>query len=193
GSWAMAGKISLRPASSAWRLAARAVRRLAERNDGATAVDFALVAAPFLALLFAIMETGLVFFAGQTLETTAADASRLILTGRAQNQNFDAAAFQSAVCQRAWTFFSCDNLKFDVRTYNNFSSANTSTPIDENGNLRTDFVFQPGSAGDIVVVRVMYQWPVFVSLFGLNKSFSNLANGQALMMATVAFRNEPYQ
>src|SRR5215831_11305299 len=96
----MAGKISLRPASSAWRLAARAVRRLAERNDGATAVDFALVAAPFLALLFAIMETGLVFFAGQTLETTAADASRLIMTGQAQNQNFDQNAFKTAVCAR---------------------------------------------------------------------------------------------
>jgi len=151
------------------------------------------VAAPFLALLFAIMETGLVFFAGQTLETTAADASRLIQTGQAQNQNFDANAFQNAVCQRAWTFFNCGNLKLDVRTYNDFSSANTSMPVDENGNLRNDFVFQPGSAGDIVVVRVMYPWPVYVSLFGLDKSFSNMANGQHLMMATVAFRNEPYQ
>jgi Flp pilus assembly protein TadG len=178
---------------TAWRLATGALRRLADRNDGATAVDFALVAAPFLGLMFAILETGLVFFAGQTLETTAAQASRLVQTGQAQNQNFDAAAFQNAVCQRAWTFFSCDNLMLDVRTYNNFSSANTSMPIDENGNLQNNFVFQPGSAGDIVVVRVMYQWPVYVSLFGLNKSFSNLANGNDLLMATVAFRNEPYQ
>src|SRR5215469_570181 len=179
----MGGMKSLKSAANAWRLAATAMRRLAERNDGATAVDFALVAAPFLALLFAIMETGLVFFAGQTLETTAADASRLIQTGQAQNQNFDANAFQNAVCQRAWTFFNCGNLKLDVRTYNDFSSANTSMPVDENGNLRNDFVFQPGSAGDIVVVRVMYQWPVYVSLFGLDKSFSNMANGQDLMMA----------
>jgi Flp pilus assembly protein TadG len=193
GTSAMAGKISLKPESSAWRLAAAAVRRLAVRDDGATAVDFALVAAPFMALLFAILETGLVFFAGQTLETTAADASRLIQTGQAQNQSFDQAAFQQALCQRAWSFFNCDNLMIDVRTYNDFSSANTSSPIDQNGNLQNNFVYQPGSAGDIVVVRVMYQWPVYVSLFGLNSSFSNLANGNDLMMATVAFRNEPYQ
>jgi len=189
----MAGSILFQTAPRGWRRAATLVRRFAGRSDGATAVDFALVAAPFMALLFAIMETGLVFFAGQTLETTAAQASRLVQTGQAQNQSFDQAAFQNAVCQRAWSFFSCNNLLIDVRTYSDFSSANTSSPIDQNGNLQNNFVFQPGSAGDIVVVRVMYQWPVYVSLFGFNKSLSNMANGNDLMMATVAFRNEPYQ
>ena len=47
------------------------VRRFLKKDDGAAAVEFALVAAPFLALVFAIMETALVFFAGQTLETAA--------------------------------------------------------------------------------------------------------------------------
>jgi Flp pilus assembly protein TadG len=170
-----------------------AALRFANRTDGATAVDFALVAAPFLALLFAILETGLVFFAGQTLETTAAQASRLILTGQAQNQNFNQTQFQNAVCQLAWSFFTCSNIMVDVRTYTDFSSANTSLPVDQNGNLQNSFVYQPGSAGDIVVVRVMYQWPIYVSLLGMNQSLSNMANGQDLMMATVTFRNEPYQ
>src|ERR1700694_3161527 len=62
--------------------------RLLRREDGAAAVEFALVAAPFLAVLFAIMETALVFFAGQYLETLAADSTRLILTGQAQTQGW---------------------------------------------------------------------------------------------------------
>lgn len=169
------------------------VLRLASHTDGATAVEFALVAAPFFALMFAILETGLVFFAGQTLETTAAQASRLILTGQAQNQSFTQDQFKSALCQRAWNFFDCNSLMVDVRTANDFASANTSLPVDQNGNLQNNFVYQPGSAGDIVIVRVMYQWPVYVSLLGLNQSLSNMANGQDLMMATVAFRNEPFQ
>ena len=49
-------------------LPARLARRFARAQDGAAAVEFALVAAPFLALIFAILETALVFFAGQTLE-----------------------------------------------------------------------------------------------------------------------------
>ena len=62
----------------------RAGRRLLRRQDGAAAVEFGLVAAPFLALIFAIMETAIVFFAGQALETAVADSARLILTGQAQ-------------------------------------------------------------------------------------------------------------
>ena len=52
---------------------ARAVRRLARRQDGSAAVEFGLVAAPFLALTFAIMETAIVFFSGQALETAVAN------------------------------------------------------------------------------------------------------------------------
>ena len=64
--------------------AAPAARRLVRQQDGAAAVEFALIAAPFLALVFAIMETAIVFFAGQALETAAADSARLIMTGQAQ-------------------------------------------------------------------------------------------------------------
>ena len=172
---------------------AAAARALTRRNDGAAAIEFAVVAAPFLALLFAIMETGLIFFAGQTLETTAADASRLIMTGQAQNQNFDQTAFKNAVCARISSMFSCANVMVDVRTYTSFSSANTALPVDANGNLQNNFTYSPGGAGDIVVVRLLYQWPVYVSLLGLSRSLSNMANGQDLLMATAAFRNEPYQ
>src|SRR5229473_5850363 len=105
-----------------------ALRRLARREDGSAAVEFALVAAPFLALLFAIIETALVFFAGQTLETATADASRLIMTGQVQNQSFDQTKFQNAVCARVSTLFNCSGIMVDVRTYTNFSSTNTSMP-----------------------------------------------------------------
>ena len=63
-------------------------RRFVRQQDGAAAVEFALVAAPFLALTFAILETAMVFFAGQTLEAAAADAGRLIMTGQAQNAGY---------------------------------------------------------------------------------------------------------
>jgi Flp pilus assembly protein TadG len=175
------------------RVSPVALHQLAARNDGAAALEFGLVAAPFLALLFGIMETGLVFFAGQTLESSAAQASRLVLTGQAQSQGFDQAAFQNAVCANLSAMINCANLMVDVRTYSNFSSANTAAPIDQNGNLQKNFTFQPGSPGSIVVVRLMYEWPVYGSLLGFNKSLTNLSDGSDLLMATVAFRNEPYQ
>jgi Flp pilus assembly protein TadG len=172
--------------------ARRMLGKFVRRKDGSSTIEFALVAAPFLALLFAIMETGIIFFAGQTLETAVADASRLILTGQAQTAGFDQAAFKQAVCYRIYAMFDCQGgIYVDVRTYTNFSSANTSLPIDANGNLTNNFTYNPGGPGDIVVVRVMYQWPVYVTLLGLN--LSDMAGGQRLLMATTTFRNEPYQ
>jgi Flp pilus assembly protein TadG len=167
-------------------------RRLLRRDDGAAAVEFALVAAPFLALVFAIMETAMIFFAGQALETAAGDSARLIMTGQAQTASFDAAAFKNSVCDHVYGLFDCDaGMQVDVRTFNSFSSATPPDPLDNNGNLKSNFVYQPGGPGDIVVVRLLYKWPVYVSLLGLN--LSNMAGGQRLLVATQAFRNEPYQ
>ena len=179
-------------ASGARRLAAAgAVRRLVWRQDGAAAVEFGLVAAPFLALVFAIMETAVVFFAGQALETAVADSARLIMTGQAQTQGFSAAAFKNAVCGKIFGLFDCQNgVYVDVKTFTNFSNVTMTNPVDGQGNFQNNFSYQPGGPGDIVVVRLFYQYPVYVSLLGFN--LSNINGGKRLLAATAAFRNEPY-
>ena len=109
----------------------RAVRRFARREDGAAAVEFAMVAAPFLALMFAIMETALVFFASQTLETAVADSARLIMTGQAQSQSFSQAQFKTSVCAKIGGLFDCaGGLQIDVKTYSSFGSVDNSAPLD---------------------------------------------------------------
>jgi Flp pilus assembly protein TadG len=173
-----------------WPRALASVRRLIREQDGATAVEFGMVAAPFLAMIFAIMETAVVFFAGQTLETAGAESARLIMTGQAQTQGFDQTKFKQAVCAKIYGLFDCSNgLTVDVKTYTGFANINTANPIDANGNLQS-VSYQPGGPGDIVVVRLMYKWPVFVSLLGLN--LSDMAGNNRLLMSTIAFRNEPY-
>jgi len=177
--------------TSIFRLAT--VRCFARRDDGAAAVEFGMVAAPFLALMFAIMETALVFFASQTLETAVADSARLIMTGQAQSQSFNAGDFKNSVCSKVGGLFDCSGgLHVDVKTYSSFGSVDNSPPIDANGNLKTgSFGYSPGGPGDIVVVKLMYQWPVYASLLGFN--LGNMAGNKRLIMATAAFRNEPYQ
>jgi Flp pilus assembly protein TadG len=163
------------------------------RTDGATAVEFALVAAPFIALIAAIFQVGLIIYATQSLQTATAAASRLILTGQAQTQNMTASQFAQTVCNDA-TFFSCSGLMVDVRTYSSFSGSDTSAPTlsyDAQGNVSNQWQYNPGGPGDIVVARVMYQWPVFMGPLGLN--LANLSNGHRLLMATSAFKNEPYK
>lgn len=166
--------------------------RLLQREDGTAAVEFALIAAPFLALLFAIMETALVFFAGQTLETAASDSARLILTGQAQTQGLNQASFKTAVCGKIYGLFDCAaGMNVDVKKYTSFSATDLSKPVDANGNLVNNFTYQPGGPCEIVVVRLIYQFPVYVSLLGFG--LADMAGGNRLIMATSVFRNEPYQ
>jgi len=178
--------------SPARLLRVKTLRRFASGQDGIAAVEFGIVAAPFLALMFAIMETAVVFFASQTLETAVADSARLIMTGQAQQGSFTQAQFKQAVCAKVLGLFDCTNgIKIDVRTYSSFSTVSTAKPIDANGNLQTNFVYTPGQAGDIVVVRLMYEWPIYVSLLGFN--LADMSGNKRLIIATAAFRNEPYQ
>jgi Flp pilus assembly protein TadG len=184
--------LKLKFTNGAQRLAVTAqARRFARQQDGVAAVEFALIGVPFLALIFAILETALVFFAGQALETAVADSSRLIMTGQAQNQNFSQTDFKNAVCARIYGLFDCQaGVSVDVRTFSSFASATMPSPLDSQGNLQTGFSYNPGGPGDIVIVRLFYQWPVFVSLLGSN--LSNMGGNKHLIVATAAFRNEPY-
>jgi len=173
-------------------LRVKTVRRFAKGEEGVAAVEFGIVAAPFLALLFAIMETALVFFADQVLETAAADSARMIMTGQAQALGWDQVKFKEDACKRTNGLFDCAGLQIDVKAYSGgFSSVGNAKPVDANGNLQVSgFGYQPGSACSIVVVRLMYQWPVYAAVLGFN--LADLTGSKRLLMATAAFRNEPF-
>jgi Flp pilus assembly protein TadG len=168
--------------------------RFMRKQDGSAAVEFSIVAIPFLALIFAIMETALVFFAGQTLETAVADASRLIMTGSAQNQGWSKDDFKTAVCaQLNGGLFDCANkVLVDVRTYASFSAVtNDTTQPTTDGQLDpTKASYSPGIPGSLEVVRLYYQWPIYVSQLGYN--LANSGGNARMLMATAVFCNEPF-
>ena len=171
----------------------RPFRRFVRQEEGTAAVEFGLVFAPFLAMMFAILETAIVFFASQTLETAVGDSSRLIMTGQAQAQAFDKVKFKTAVCDRIYGLFECEKIKIDVRSYSAFSAADMTPPLD-NGSISANLSYDPGGPGQIVVVRVMYEWPIYLSFLSADITFdlSNMSGSRRLLMATTAFQNEPY-
>jgi Flp pilus assembly protein TadG len=90
--------------------------------------EFALVAPVFFALLFAIIETAIMFFASQALETMTQESARLVLTGQAQTASLTQAQFQNYVCSQIPVagLFACGNIYVDVKSYP--SSTGTSAP-----------------------------------------------------------------
>jgi Flp pilus assembly protein TadG len=182
----------LRAVARPARGVARTTRRFGRAKEGAAAVEFAIIITPLLAIMFAIIEVALVFFAGQVLETATADSARRIMTGEVQKAGFNGTKFKEDLCGRVQALFDCEGgVHIDVQKSSSFPAGGPSMPINDEGELDTsNFKFEPGAQGDIVIVRVVYEWPTFVPSLGFD--LANLANGRRLLMATAAFRNEPY-
>jgi Flp pilus assembly protein TadG len=163
--------------------------RLGRSRRGSTAVEFALVSIPFFSMLFAIIETALMFFVGQMLDTATAQASRLIRTGQAHQASMTREQMAERICQGMVNLIDCDtNLHLDVRTYASFGDVALGSPLDEDGEFE-DLEYNIGATSQIVVVRAFYTWPAF---FKVLSSGSTMPDGRYLLASVVAFRNEPF-
>jgi Flp pilus assembly protein TadG len=153
-------------------------------------VEFALIAAPFLAILMAIIESAVTLLSGQVLQTAATNASRQIMTGQAQSAAWSATQFKTFVCNGLTVMFDCSKLNIDVRAFSSFTSVTLPPVTNADGTLTNSYVYQPGNPGDVIVVRLIYQWPILAS--GLGIGLVNSANNSNTLIASAAFRNEPY-
>lgn len=173
------------------RYAPRTARRFLRDSEGAAAVEFALVATPFFLLLFGILEVALIFFATAIIEDAVSEAARDIRTGVLQTAGQTEADFRAAICERVDAVADCGRLRVDVRTFDGFIGVDMGAPTNEDGDLEDgDFTFDPGEAGDVVVVRVFYDWQLLGP--GFLNGLSNMSGNRRLISAATAFRNEPF-
>lgn len=160
--------------------------RLAKERRGAIAVEYALLALPFFTILFAIIETGYIFFSAILIEGATAEAARQIRTGSVQQSGAPLTQFRDILCGNLFGIVPCGDLIIDVRNFTRFADANP-PPIAGNAAGAT---FAPGAAGDVVVVRVAYSWN-FITPF-IETALSNADGGTRSIVSSAAFRNEPF-
>ena len=164
--------------------------RFRRKTSGTTAIEFAIVALPFFSLMFAIFDVSLVYFATSALENAVAAASREIRTGQAQAAAMTQTQFRDLICARITPLLACDaRLVIDVRQFNNFSSIATPPALNPDGTFAGNSQFQIGTAGDVIVVRAFYAWPMLTPT-GL--AYSNMTGHNRLLSSATAFRNEPF-
>jgi Flp pilus assembly protein TadG len=174
------------------------LRTVAREEAGASAVEFALVCIPFLALVLAALQTSIVFFMGEALQSATQISVRALLTGQVAGNGMTQAAFKTWVCGNLPSPLQgsdgkCSNLMIDVESANSFSTLNTAaiTPTYNSSGAPTyTGNFNIGSPGSAVIVRTMYNWPVFNLPLGF--SLQDQTNGTYLLVGTAVFENEPY-
>ena len=175
----------LSPKSS--RTLAGAAVRLARDARAATAIEFAIVAPLFIALILATLQVGIVFLAKSYLETGAEQGARLVLTNQAVTTSngvttpMTQAQFQAAICAQFIALFNCSQLIVQLEPLpSTATSLNSLVPqFNSNGTLKNPTTYATGSSGENMLLIVMYPWPVFGGPLGL--SFASLGNGTLLL------------
>jgi Flp pilus assembly protein TadG len=178
-------------------------RMRADAIKGSAAIEFAMVAPVFFALMLGIFEAAIMFFSQAALQNAMSDMGRLIRTGQAANWTctgtgasqtctpMTTAQFRTELCARIAPLIACDtNLQIDVKAQTSYGSTITSP-------LRSDKTLDPslnrfeiGNACDVVLARAFYTRSVVTPV--LNWFLINMAGNKTLITGITAFRNEPF-
>jgi Flp pilus assembly protein TadG len=170
------------------RYVSGAARPLLASASGTVAVELALLAPVFLAMVFGILEIGFVMSTNAVMDGAARDAARQIRTGQAQLSGDPVGAFKTALCTELTGYIACGDLVFDVRSFATFSAVALPPIYDAAGAPQTQFT--PGGPGQIVAARISYRYRFIAPLVG--RMFSTDGSNSILLTSTVVFKNEPY-
>jgi Flp pilus assembly protein TadG len=171
-------------------------RRFGRDERGVTAIEFGVLAIPFFVMIFAILETAMLFFASQVLDSAVEDASRRIRTGQAQAAEWNLNNFRAELCDYTFNLFGdCSGIQIKVSVIGSFASASTVPTVQDCTTTACtwDPDFQSYDAGarrDIIEVQVFYRWPLQVMLPYFN--MRNQPDNYRLISAMRVFRNEPF-
>lgn len=176
--------------------------RFFQNRSGATAIEFSLLALPFAALTFAILESCISFAGQQVLTNATDDVARQFRTGQLrQDPLLTEDVLKTMICDRISFMVSdgCPGLEVDLRTYTSFADAAATgfrivdkrVELTKNGQPDPDdYKVDPGAAQSINMLRVFYAWPVITDF--MRAAMSNLEGGKTLHYAATTWQNEPF-
>ncbi len=189
------------------------LQRLRRHEEGATAVEFAIVAVMFFTLMFGIIEYGMIMFTKVALESAVVQASRSASLGTvvAGCENTDSTAARICTVRRLVE----DNTLGFVRrdavevTANDVTVSTTASPsvpdmclddpmdpypasctggfIDNSapaGYQQSGGITSVGVAGSLVEIRATYLWRVLFPLFEIFPSYSGSGGQQGFLVIT---------
>jgi Flp pilus assembly protein TadG len=165
----------------------RVPERWRRAESGAGAIEFAMLAPFFIGLILGSIQAAVMFIAKSELDLATQAAAREVMT----QQVTTSAQLQTALCNSIGGIFNCSNLMINMQSYATLASMQTGAPTlayNANGTVSNSWTTNFGSAGSLMVMQVMYQFPVigFAPLF----SFATQSNGTNLMISTAVFVNE---
>lgn len=167
----------------------------AKNEDGSTAIEFAIVAIPFIYMLVAIIELSLMFTSASLLEASTSAAARQIRTGAIQQAAAtpaeQEALFRDELCERATVLMSCDEIEIESINISSFGSYDDYLPqFDDDGNLVSQG-FDAGGVSDVILIRSFYRYTFMTPLIG--QFLGEGGTGTRPFTSTIVLQTEPYE
>ena len=161
-------------------------------EEGATTIEFVLLAAPFFAFLYSLLAIGYIYLNATILEDAAQQAGRKIRTGEVAALDLSKNDFKKMVCSGVLVpEATClSELVVDVTSDPDLSQLDTDAPTN-NGQLdSSQETYDPGDANDYVIVKT------YLPLGSMSDLFALLNSGTApefILSSVEVFRNEPFE
>lgn len=188
------------------RVSAIRSRFLGDRG-GSTAVEFAMIAFPFLLFVFGIFGIGLQYLATNSLDRAVFAASRAVRTGIAQKSEMTADEFKTMLCQEAAPHINCNKLQLHIQNEDSWEDIQPVNCIDGSGHLASGgngsdkIGDRAGGASKIVMVTACYNWEASLAIpyyvkdreGNLRSPATKVDGGGLLLQSSVVFRTEPYE
>ncbi len=184
----------------------RTPRNFLRRDEGTTAIEFAMVAIPFFMFIFGLMGVSSYFFIMTSIEKGMDQASRLVRTGQAQQTDMTVGDFRKTICRKANSqsleerenlgWVKCNNLQIFVQTFPSWANVQPMSCLNNNqavvstandGDKIADY---SGEENAIVLVTACYRWKMAGKLPYIK--LGQMDDGSMMMQSATAFRTEPY-
>lgn len=171
--------------------------RLRKNQDGTTAIEFAIVAIPFLMFVCGLMGVASYFFITTSLEKGMDRESRLIRTGQAALSNLTVNEFKAGLCKEAGSWVKCNKVQVFVQKFADWASVAPQpclkadgTEVVNTANGSDSIAQYSGGANDIVLVITCYKWEFAANVPYLK--LGQMRDGSMMMQTATTFRTEPY-
>ena len=167
-------------------------KRWVHRKDGTTAIEFSLLAIPYIMLSVGLIELSIMYAAASLLEGATGTAARLIRTGQVQQAiSVDPEEmFRDAVCDYATVLMICDDIQIEVITMDSYMDfGDMGGNFDEDGNFVSSG-FDPGGVNDKVLIRVVYTYEMMTPFVGMMLAGPD---NSITFVSTIVLQTEPYE
>lgn len=170
----------------------RLMTRWGRETEGTTAIEFSLLAIPYVFISIGIIELSLMYATATLLEGAVNGAARMIRTGQLQqSMSVDPAqVFRDEVCRRTVSIIPCGDIEIEALTMGTFGDYDSMLPqYDANGDMQSQG-FNIGDSNDRVLVRASFRYSMMTPFVGpLLAGSSN----SFLFMSTIVLQTEPYE